>query len=143
MNQQVLGYKAASDMAIPSAEMEFRLLPTRAGWNGCHGLHPSGYGLTLTDIWMVAKGRAEPDKLIGTIPHVVMAWDTIKGPEDHPWQQVTTNSQQKLLGWHLEVQQWGTRVTDTRFTSTAPGLIGRYGYDPATDTITKQTRTTI
>lgn len=96
-------------------------------------------GFSLWNAWRVGTGRAGPDVLRSTIPHVVQAWDAFKGPMNLPTQTFSIWFNRVYVdgaGWmHIH----GTQRFRQEFSTTAPGIIGNYGFDPYTDTIVRQT----
>jgi hypothetical protein len=104
-----------------------------------------GAGMTLykinqefKTITEVGTGAADPHKLMGIIPHVIMAWDMIKGPENLPFQSIKIPIIRRDDYGCFVVEKYGTINIDKTYLTTAPGYIGRYGFDPSTDIINRR-----
>lgn len=98
------------------------------------------FGGKMWDAYKVGTGRADPHILQSSIPHVVMAWDAIKGPENLPTLNFTpVISSDDDGAWKIKTQ--GYQISQQNFFTTAPGHIGKFGFDPYTDSIPRQTTT--
>jgi hypothetical protein len=109
-----------------------------AGYLGAAGTLVD-FNFKMFNIWRVGTGRAEPDILKDIIPHVVLAYDIIKGPKNIPSQVFTTPLNQSFNDGSWKMQMQGTKIIHQEFSTTAPGTIGHYGFDPYTDRIVRQT----
>ena len=109
-----------------------------AGYLGATGTL-ADFNLKMFNIWRVGTGRAEPYVLMDTIPHVVMAWDVMKGPKNIPIQTFITPINYSYNDGSWKSQTWGTKITHQEFSTTAPGKIGHYGFDPYTDNLLRRT----
>jgi|GEM_PF-2715860 len=98
-------------------------------------------GKAMWDAWRVGTGRAEPNVLRSTIPHVIQAWDAMKGPQNLPTQSFSTQINRNYNDGALKMQTQVNQTFRQDFSTTAPGKIGNYGYDPYTDKIIRQTKT--
>lgn len=95
-------------------------------------------GNTMRNIWRVGTGRAEPDVLRSTVPHVVQAWDAIKGQKNLPNKTSITPIYRSYDDGALRIETYGIQKTRQTFSTTAYNTIGKYGYDPSIDTIIRQ-----
>lgn len=98
-------------------------------------------GIDMWNVWRVGTGRAEPDILSSIIPHVTQAWDSIKGPKNLPSQTFTTRFNNLYDDGALRSHTYGITTYRQDFSTTAPGRIGNYGFDPFTDKLNLQTTT--
>jgi hypothetical protein len=106
-----------------------------------------GAGVTIIDInnklktaAQVGQGKASPEALKETVPHVVMAWKVLS--EQNNLSTITFhtfNNTYNMSG--NRIQTSGSTIEKKKFSSTAPGIIGQSGFDPKTDSI-KTTRRT-
>ena len=97
------------------------------------------FNRNMWNAYRVGTGRAEPDVLKSTIPHVVMAWDAMKGPKNTPIQTFISPINYSYNDGSWKSQTWGTKITHQEFSTTAPGKIGHYGFDPYTDNLLRRT----
>jgi hypothetical protein len=95
----------------------------------------------LHRISQVGLGRASPESIRWIVPHLVEPWQQLAGPANRP-------SQSEQISQHLFFSDgaWNTKVDsfstiNTTYSSSAPGLIGNWGFDPTTDRFSKQTTT--
>jgi len=139
INPRITDNKVINDLAKTTAKMEFKLAGGAAA-NGVTVYNVIDTGKKLYDAYKVGTGRASPEILRGTVPHMVMAWETLRGPENNKWYKTTENFNNTFVDGNWKIHQMGSKVTEKITTSTAPGYIGKYGYDPNTDTGMSRTR---
>lgn len=100
----------------------------------------------LSEISKVGTGEISPDQsrwMRNIIPHVVQSWEAIRGPENK--NSINTSYINKIeFNGCSQKYTSGITTVQREFHSTAPGVIGKFGYDPAKDsrhtTISNQTR---
>lgn len=94
----------------------------------------------MYDIWKVGNGRAGPESIRAITPHFVMAWDALKGPEHRRFQNFYTSIHNTHNEPGFQIETKGFVEVKERFSTTAPGFTGHYGFDPMTDSMVKTTR---
>ena len=93
-------------------------------------------GKDLRDIYQVGKGRASPEQIRHIIPHVVMAWDKMKGPMNLPKVDFFTRVEGQFLEPGNSIKVQGNIKGTRTFSSTSPRFLSLFGWDPMTDSIT-------
>lgn len=110
-----------------------RMIPGSGPWLGA-ALTLYELNKNLMTAAQVGRGEASPEKLRNIIPHVIGAWDKIKGPENLAFSSsIIPIASYKDSGFQ-KIQEFGYIKMDRQFFTTAPREIGRYGFDPYTDT---------
>ena len=89
-------------------------------------------------IYQVGIGEIEPDALRFIVPHTVMAWDALKGPQNLPFQKINTSSYMYQNNAFQKIETFQIHNIQKSFSTTAPGITGKFGYDPSSDRINHQ-----
>ncbi len=126
------------EQAITASVSEFA---PRAGARAGAAYTLYSFNQRMYDAWRVGTGRADPTVLRSSVPHAVMAWEAIRGPENLPTQVFSRQVTSQYADGAWSSTLYRTQITRQTFSSTAPGLIKSYGYDPYTDRLVRQTVT--
>lgn len=101
----------------------------------------AGVAKDMWDVYQVGSGKASPESIRHIVPHVVMAWDALKGPRNLPRMDFHTNIDLRHLEPGFSIRTTGYIKGTRFFSSTAPPEISAFGWDPMTDSITTIVRT--
>lgn len=102
-----------------------------------------GPGLTIYNFTTSLRQAQQegPSALRGTIPHAVMAWESMRGPENFPTVITSRIGSSSHDDGSLRIHNQTNQTIRQDFNTTAPGALGRWGFDPSTDSISRHTTT--
>lgn len=139
VNPQVADAKLLQDVTMMTAKMEFKLAGGPAAM-GVTAFSLLDAGIKMYNIDKARTGQVDFTILRNIAPSAVMGAEILRGPENNKWYRTTDNFNTTFGDSIWKTNLTGTRVTEKITTSSAPGYIGKYGYDPNTDTIMTRTR---
>lgn len=102
--------------------------------------------MSAVDIAKVHSGLADPNELVMIVPQAVIANNILRGPQNTSFNDRQSTFPIRYNDGMMSMTGSGTRSISQTYTSTAPGGMGtfgagRYGWDPATDSVTRTTWT--